>query len=45
MMVDVRIRGEGKESYGISVNFIVKVDAQARVHKDDMCGFRENVIA
>jgi hypothetical protein len=41
------IRGEGKVSYGISVDFVIKVeeDAEADVRKDGMCGFRENVIA
>jgi hypothetical protein len=40
------IRGEGKVSYRISVDFVVEVeeDAEASVCKDDMCRFRENVI-
>ena len=40
------IRGEGKVSYRISVDFIVEVeeDAEAGVCKDGMCGFGENVI-
>jgi hypothetical protein len=40
------IRGEGKLSYGISVDFIVEVeeDAEARVCKDSMCRLGENVI-
>jgi hypothetical protein len=40
------IRGEGKVSYGISVNFVVETeDAEASVCKDGICGFGENVIA
>jgi hypothetical protein len=40
------IRGEGKVSYSISVDFVVEVeeDAEASECKDGMCGFRENVI-
>ena len=40
------IRGEGKVSYRISVDLVVEVeeDAEARVCKDGMCGFGENVI-
>jgi hypothetical protein len=40
------IRGEGKVSYGISVDFIIEVeeDTEASVCKDGMCGFGENVI-
>jgi hypothetical protein len=40
------IRGEGKVSYGISIDFVVEVedDAEASVCKDGMCGFGENVI-
>src|SRR6266852_425916 len=40
------IRGEGKVSCGISVDFVVEVeqDAEASVCKDGMCGFGENVI-
>jgi hypothetical protein len=40
------IRGEGKVSYDISVDFVVEVeeDAEASVCKDGMCGFGEDVI-
>jgi len=40
------IWGEGKVSYGISVDFVVEVeeDAEANVCKDGVCGFGENVI-
>ena len=40
------IRGEGKLSYGISVNFVIELeeDTEASVSKDSMCRFGENVI-
>jgi hypothetical protein len=40
------IRGEGRVSYGISVDFVVEVeeDAEANVCKDGMCGTGENSI-
>jgi hypothetical protein len=40
------IRGEGKVSYRISVDFVVEVeeDAETSVCKGGMCGFGENVI-
>lgn len=40
------IQGKGEMSYDFSVSFVVEVkkDAKARVCKDDMCEFGENVI-
>ena len=40
------MQGEGEMSYDFSVGFVVEVeeDAEARVCKDDMCEFGENVI-
>jgi hypothetical protein len=40
------IRGEGKASYGISVNFVIELeeDTEASVGKDGMCRLGENVI-
>jgi hypothetical protein len=40
------IRGEGKVTYGIFVDFVIKLeeDTKARVCKDGMRRFGENVI-
>ena len=40
------IRSEGNSTYGISVDFVIKLeeDAEASVSKESMCGFGENVI-
>jgi hypothetical protein len=40
------IRGEGRVSYDLSVDFVVEVedDAEANVCKAGMCRFGENVI-
>jgi hypothetical protein len=40
------IRGEGKVTYGISIDFVIELeeDAEASVCKDDMRRFREDVI-
>jgi hypothetical protein len=40
------IWGEGKVTYGASIDFVIELeeDAEASMYKEGMCRFRENVI-